>query len=370
MALLLALVFLVFSLPATAITQAEGHEQGTTILLTFTGDCTLGNEERLMHHPRAFTNVVKKEGMGYPFAHLKDLFAKDDLTIINLESVFFDKNTNQADKNYVFRAPVAYADILTEGSIELAFLANNHIMDYGLPGLNSTISALEERQVGWFGNNFQLDQTFIYEKNGVKLGFVGTYYSYFGVHFAKVRAAIKGLQQAGCHAIIGIMHDGVEYWANRSNKQERMSSWFLNNGVDLVLGHHPHVPQGIDILDGKSVVYSLGNCSFGGNQELDIARRPGQRADKALLAQVTLRFDEQANYLGHQLNLIPISPSSTDVHNNYQPILLQGDMALETLRLVQADTPFPLAPFQEGLGAVQAFVPAQPRAEEASSPGN
>ncbi len=83
------------------------------------------------------------------------------------------------------------------------------------------------------------------------------------------------------------------------------------------------------------------------------------RADKAIIARVEMRFDAQKNYLGHQVNLIPISPSGSSEYNNYQPVFLTGEEALAAMELVQYDTGFTLAPYQEGIGALQPFVPAQ-----------
>lgn len=329
----------------------------TGILVTFMGDCTLGSEEWLKGQPTSFDAHVNENGLAYPFAMLQDVFAKDDLTIINLENVFYDQKTPRAEKNYTFRGPTAFAGILKQGSVEAAFVANNHILDYGRPGMNSTTQSLENLGIGWFGSNYAANKTFVFEKNGIKIGFFGSYYSYWGSHFDVMRKAVQQLKDAGCQVIVGIVHDGVEYATNRHFRQEDMAKWMINNGAQLVIGHHPHVPQGIDIIGDAYVVYSLGNGSFGGNISLDITRRPGVRADKALLAQVEFRFDEHRHYLGQQLNLIPISPSGTKEHNNYQPVLLSGQEAQATIQLVQDDTSFELAPFVEGIGALQPFLP-------------
>lgn len=347
--------------------SAAFADEGTSILITFTGDCTLGSDEWLKEQPASFDAFIQKNGYSYPFEKLLDIFENDDLTVINLENVFSDQKNNRANKNYTFRGPSAFANILLQGSVELAFVANNHIMDYGYTGMQSTINSLTSRNIGWFGTNYSVNQTYVYEKNGIRVGFVGSYYSYWGSNFPKMNQAFQQLKEAGCHVIVGIIHDGVEYAANRHFRQEDMAKWMVKNGANVVIGHHPHVPQGVDIIGDVSVVYSLGNCSFGGNISLDIFRRPGVRADKALLAQVEFRFDSDKKYLGHQLNIIPISPSGTTNYNNYQPVLLQGEEALATLKLVQDDTSFKLAPFVEGKGSMQPFLPASSFQQEADS---
>ena len=351
-----ALVF-ILCLPIAAGMEAAAPK-GSSILLTFTGDCTLGGQEWLRARDFSFVSHINKHGYAYPFAKVKDLFEEDDLTVINLENVFYDKTSTPAQKNYLFRAPEDYARILPEGSVEVAFVANNHILDYGTAGMNSTLKALENQGVSWFGSNYHLDGTYIYEKDGVKIGFIGSYQSYWYSRRETFAASLQALKDAGCSAIIGIIHDGTEYALNRGKRQMTMAAWLVKNGVNLVIGHHPHVPQGIDILDGVTVLYSLGNFSFGGNKDLDISRRPGRRADRALLARVELFFDEQGAYAGQQVRLIPVSPSGTAEYNNYQPVILSGTEALETMALVQVDTAFELPAWQEGIGVLMDYLPA------------
>lgn len=330
--------------------------EGTSIVLTFTGDCTLGNQESLMHQPYAFVNVIKEQGFDYPFAKVQDLFQSDDLTVINLENVFYNDNRGKTEKNYNFRSPTEYAQILPRSGVEVAFIANNHIMDYGQRGLKSTLAALEEQKVAWFGSIPGASYTHVFEKDGIKVGFVGTYPAHFNLHREQVEASMASLKDAGCEVLIAVMHAGTEYSWSRDRMQSRMANWFVKNGADLVIGHHPHIPQGVDILGHASVVYSLGNFSFGGNHRMTVSRRGNMRADKALIARVELLFDAQKQYRGHQVNLIPVSPSGEYDFNNYQPVLLTGEAAEATMAMVQKDTAFQLAPYIEGLGALQPFV--------------
>lgn len=359
LATLAALVFLC-PLPAAS------SDNTTSILVSFTGDCTLGSEDRLVSRETSFVSHVERFGFAYPFEKVRDLFSRDDLTVINLESVLYDGKGNRADKRYLFRAPVSFAQILNEGSVELAFIANNHIMDYGQPGMLSTIQALKDRGVGVFGSNHAVSLGYIYQKDGIKIGFLGTYQAYWYIGREALAKVLASFEEAGCQVVVGVIHDGTEYATGRNKKQGQMAQWLVSNGVDLVIGHHPHVPQGIDRIGDATVLYSLGNFSFGGNKSLDIARRPGVRADKALIAQVAFRFDVDKNYLGHQVRLIPVSPSSVTEYNNYQPVILTGQAALDTLALVQADTAFPLPAFVEGEGALMDFVPVSPEVAEPS----
>ncbi|MDI9520581.1 MAG: CapA family protein [Bacillota bacterium] len=356
--LVAALAFPLFQVSATVV------EEGEVITLTFTGDCTLGSADNLWERDYSFVYTVREKGFDYPFLHMRDFFSRDDLTIVNLENVFYDKTNNKSKKNYLFRAPTEFAKILSEGNVELAFLGNNHMLDYGRAGMESTMEALAAEGIHYFGSNDAHALTYIYEKNGIKIGFIGSVHSYFYRKKDVFAASLEELKQAGCQVIIGIVHDGTEYSHTRNKAQQSMANWLVKNGVNLVIGHHPHVVQGLDQKGSSTVVFSLGNFSFGGNHRLDILRRPGKRADKALIARVELSFDTSGQYLGHQVNLIPVSPSGVSEYNNYQPVFLQGEDALKTMQLVQSDTDFELEPFIEGVGAIQAFVPYEPPIEE------
>lgn len=355
--LLAALVLAAVLVSAKASAEVFQVDDGKSLILTFTGDCTLGGDIRHIDRETSFFNYIREYGYSYPFAQVKHLFEGDDLTIINLENVLYEGKAKRAKKNYVFSAPVDYVEILKQGSVEVAFLGNNHILDYGKPGMTSTIEALSAQGIGWFGSNNTLAGTHMFEKDGIKVGFIGSYSSYWRSQQDKFEKDLAALKEAGCQVIVGIVHDGTEYSFTHSKQQRSMANWMVRNGVHLVIGHHPHVPQGMDVVDGVSIIYSLGNFSFGGNHLLDINRRPGKRADRALVARVELRFDSENLYLGHQVNLIPVSPSSVQEYNNYQPVVLSGEAALDTMAIVQADTPFPLNPFREGVGALQDFVP-------------
>ncbi|HSK68031.1 MAG TPA: CapA family protein, partial [Candidatus Limnocylindria bacterium] len=108
------------------------------IRLTFTGDSTIGGEDRLEGKDYSFHGYVRKHGYGYPYANFREYFAQDDLTVTNLEGVLYDGTRGRADKPINFRGPTDYVNVLLEGSIEAAFLGNNHAMDYGAPGFEST----------------------------------------------------------------------------------------------------------------------------------------------------------------------------------------------------------------------------------------
>lgn len=352
--LLLSLVLILLSCPALAQTApAEIYEAPKQIVVTFTGDCTLGCTPLEREKESGFESFIEKNGLEYPFANVKDIFLQDDLTVINLEGVFYDLDANRAKKTYTFRAPMAYAEMLPLSGIDAVSIGNNHSLDYGVPGQRDTLIALENNGVNWFGTNEYANGTFIYEKDGVKIGFVSAYISFWWGkgNSAIIKQCFADLKAAGCAVIVACIHGGVEYDLRHDNNQEKMADAFIRYGADIVIGHHPHTIQGLRVKDGITTLWSLGNFSFGGNSEV--------RTLNTYIAQFTFSFDEEGKYLGHQLNIIPAHASGTAEYNNYQPVLVTGEDAAAVIKAIQYDVKgLKLNPYIEGVGAIQNFVPA------------
>lgn len=347
---------LILALPcafAEGTEPAEIFEAPIQITVTFTGDCTLGNTPQEREKKSGFETFIQNNGLEYPFANVKHIFEQDDLTIINLEGTFYDYEANRAKKTYTFRAPTSYADMLPLSSIEAVSVGNNHLLDYGAVGQEATLNALEERGISWFGTNEYANGTFIYEKDGVKIGFVAAYISWWWGkgNSAIIKENFAKLREAGCEVIVACIHGGVEYDKRHDTNQEKMADAYIRYGADIVIGHHPHTIQGLRVQDGISTFWSLGNFSFGGNSQL--------RTMNTFILQVTFSFDETGKYLGHQFNIIPAHVSGMDEYNNYQPVLVTGKEADEVIAAIQYDVKrLKLKPYVEGVGAVQEFIPA------------
>lgn len=325
--------------PAALCDTVMAVVEGTTeIRLTFAGDCTLGGESN--GGGKRFTKAVEASGYAYPFAQLRALLASDDLTLANLEGVLSDRKLRKAQKTYNFRGASAYTAILTQGAVECVTLANNHILDYGVSGRQDTVAALDAAGLHY------VDDTYVcvLEKDGVRVGFTASGFQLNRTQFMRQADALRAL---GCAAIVHVMHTGVEYAVALSRTQVQTASFLAEQGVVLVVGHHPHVAQGLWRIGDTQVAYSLGNCVFGGNAD---------PADyDAYLLGVNLCFAE-GRLQSTQTTLWPIRVSSTPDSNDYQPYLLAGDDAARVLEKIQATSGFELAPFLAGQGAVQDAV--------------
>ena len=350
-----ALVILLLVL-ATACAGAE-----VTVTLTFTGDCTIGSEEYLRGRENSFDTYAYTRGYEYFFANFRELFEADDATIINLESVLSDhRGDENKTKTYRFRGPTDFVNILTPFSIEAAVLANNHVNDYARTGLDDTKATLEAAGIAWI----RLQRVYFVEKEGVRVAVIAVDQTTLNNNYPWLNKEIPRLKSSGeAGAVVIVYHGGTEYDPKHNADQARYARKWVKLGADLVIMHHPHVVQGVEISQNRTICYSLGNFVFGGNSEIRSEPWRGTREATSLyacLARAELRFGDDGRYLGQQVSLYPVLISSDVPHNNYQPYPAKGEEAAAVLEAVQFDTPFPLPPFSEEEGRVTMdFLPAE-----------
>lgn len=321
------------------------------IKLTCTGDMLPGSNDRVKNEAYAFQRYIEKYGYGYPFEKLQGLMAQDDITLVNLECVLNDTAADQTSR-YRFRGPTEYAHILPACSVEVANLANNHYADYLEGGHLSTIAALDQVGVKYCGSTEYGNYACYVDVDGIKIGFVGVLPLYHKDHAKEVENCFKQLKTEGCQVIVASLHCGAEYNDIHGNIHDSYGKKLRGYGANIIIGNHPHVPQGVHVVDGVTQIYSLGNSSFGGNTGVDEKVHCIQSA----IAQFDLHF-EDGLYVGHQLTIWPIHISGVSPENNYQPVLVEGDEAQVVMKKIQKDTSFKLNPYVDGQGAVQNFVP-------------
>ncbi len=256
--------------PAAAPTPSPPVRQVT---LTFAGDCTLGMDPTL-GYSGSFNEMYDREGPDYFLRGVRDLFREDDLTVVNLEGALTDSQ-DRADKTWTFRGEPSYTQVLTLGGVEAADLANNHSHDYGDAGFSDTARALDQAGIAHFG----YDEVTVLEAGGVKVGFSGQFTVYEDPqHLADLERNIRSLQDQGAEVIVACFHWGLENDGTPEADQIALAHAAIDAGASLVIGHHPHVLQGVEIYKGRYIVYSLGNFCFGGNYDppdYDCILRPG-----------------------------------------------------------------------------------------------
>ena len=310
------------------------------VRITFLGDCTLGGESPSRYKTIDFSKRIEENGMDFPFRELVRLTGEDDLTVANLEGVLSDRKLSKAKKKYNFIGPAAYTEILTLGSVECVTLANNHSHDYGEPGYRDTKAALEAAGVCWFGT----DAPAIWQSDeGLRIGFLGVSGSLSGDRAKQYRLQAEKLRKAGCAAVVTVMHAGTEYSYDPPDSYQKQIVNYAVPLSDLIIGHHPHVVQGYKLLDGVPVVYSLGNCSFGGNTK--------PKDFDALVVQAVLHFSE-GELKQADLHFYPISISGDTHYNNYSPRFLTDEDAERVLKKLEDSTGTDLGEWNETEGAV------------------
>jgi poly-gamma-glutamate capsule biosynthesis protein CapA/YwtB (metallophosphatase superfamily) len=240
------------------------------IQLLAVGDVNLG---------RQCGQYLLAEGEHYPFGHLRGWIESFDLAFCNLESNISDQNgeTVHPVNRLIFTAPPPAAAALKNSGWDLVSTANNHSADYGLASLKETISHL--RDAGILFNGTALEETDLYEPTFVtvkecRIAFLAVTDVTNGpcrgtslerhLNLADPEKLLPGLERAEQEADFTILsyHGGHEYWDQPTPETRGFLKWAIDQGVDLVIGHHPHVIQGLEWYRERLILYSLGNFTF------------------------------------------------------------------------------------------------------------
>jgi len=305
-------------------TAAEGADSGEGALssqevapvqltISAAGDCTLGSDEGFDEESSFDTMYDSVGEPSYFFRNVKSIFENDDLTIVNMEGPLTTSEDLQ-EKEFSFKGRPEYTRILTEGSVEAVNLANNHSYDYGEQGYQDTIQNVENAGITSFG----YERTALLDIKGVKVGLAGIYVLKDGMEReSQLKEHIASLKQQGAQLVIVNFHWGSEKENYPDDIQVSLAHTAVDNGADLVVGHHPHVLQGIEKYNGKYIVYSLANFCFGGNSN---------PSDKdTMIFQQTFTIQNQEVAKDDNIQIIPCSVSSESNYNNYQPTPAEGE---------------------------------------------
>lgn len=297
-------------------------EEPVELLLTFTGDCILGTDE-FFAWDTGFNAYYEMYGPEYFLDNVRGIFQADDLTIVNMEGTLTEE-TERLDKQFAFKGEPEFVDILASSSVEAANMANNHSHDYGEQSFLETVNVLERNGI----QNFGYDDTAILTVKDVKVGFFGIYE--LDDHLERipqVKANMAKLKEDGADIIVAVFHWGNELETVPDENQITLAHLAIDEGADVVVGHHPHVVQGIDTYKGKTIAYSLGNFCFGGNT------RPTEM--DTMIFQQKFTIDTALEITDSEYKIIPCSVSSDSEFNNYQPVVLTGSEAERVQNIIE-----------------------------------
>jgi poly-gamma-glutamate synthesis protein (capsule biosynthesis protein) len=261
-----------------AASEATPHEKppGRVVLLAG-GDVELG---------RAMGQRLLRDPTIDPLAPLAGWLAAADLRFVNLEGPISDQHgqTQSPQNSLIFTAPPAGADALARARIDLVSTANNHAWDYRHGGLLETLANLDRVGVSHVGTGADLAQAqapLIIERGGLTLAFLaatdvwnqeGAVQSEARRYVAAAEAswlvpAVRGLKQRGVDAVIVSIHAGEEYQPVPLKRVRKLHRLLVEAGADLILGHHPHVLQGLGWQAGRPGFFSLGNLRMAMHSE-------------------------------------------------------------------------------------------------------
>jgi len=321
--------------PEPAATEAPETVQ---IVISATGDVTLGNY-RNQAYENSF-NYTYEQGVGdaYFFENVADIFEADDLTLVNLEGPLTNSDAPREGQTFTISGDPQYVNILLEGNVEAVSMANNHRMDYLEKGTQDTVAALTEA-----GIVYAYDEVVgIYETEGIQVGMISVNEVGDGwLVEAKIQKGIEKLKETGVDLILVSCHWGVEKENYPEEYQMKLGKKCVDWGADLVIGHHPHVLQGIEEYNGKYIIYSLGNFCFGAN------RNPSDK--DCMIFQQTFTFEDGILQEDTEIKVIPCSVSSTTKRNDYKPTPSTGKEAKRIIgRINQYSADFGLEFDEEG----------------------
>lgn len=226
----------------------KDQKQEATLMLG--GDVMLGRTVMT-------TSLDEKNDPRYPFLKIGTEFYDADLAFVNLEAPIIDKCPKSYEGLKFCADPSMLAGLVYAG-IDVVNLANNHILNYGEQGLGQTKAFLSQRKIDYTG----LGDLVVKKVGGTSFGFLG---------FDKVTNPDDFTQQEinmiknadkSVDILVASVHWGNEYQEQPTQKQTQWARQLVENGVDVVVGHHPHWVQTVANIDGKPVYYSLGNLVF------------------------------------------------------------------------------------------------------------
>lgn len=257
---------------ATGTPPVVEEEASGPAVFTFAaaGDTMMGSDLR-----RGASGLAPGSGEGL-FADVAPLFGAADVAFLNLEGPLADglpsrKCGPQSTSCYAFRTPTRYTAALVEAGIDVASLANNHAMDLGAPGQESTMAALDRAGIAHAG---RYGDVALLERDGRKIAVLAAHSGSCCLNVNRPDEIAAAVRKADEEAdlIVLSFHGGAEgsrarhvpgkveiAWGEKRGDVQAMARAAIDAGADLVVGHGPHVLRGMERYRGRLIVYSLGN---------------------------------------------------------------------------------------------------------------
>lgn len=273
--------------------------------------------------------TCKRLGYDYPFAATKEVLKQGDIAIGNLESPIAQDGNAFTDKKFHYRSAPQSATALKNAGFSIVTLANNHMMDFGALAMEETRHYLERVGIGCTGAGASINEArkrAVITIRGMKVAFLaysltfpddfyaaadraGTAPGYYTFYRDDIAAAKKISDY-----VVVSFHWGTEKCTRPKPYQVTAAHRAIDAGADVVIGHHPHVLQGIERYKKGVILYSLGNFAFG---------TASKTAKRSVIARVILETGVKG------VELVPLNVLNREVH--FQPRVLSGKEGKEVI---------------------------------------
>jgi poly-gamma-glutamate synthesis protein (capsule biosynthesis protein) len=261
--------------------EVMSQPEPSRLNLTAVGDIMLS---------RVVGSRMNSNSVYHPYDATRHITTAADITFGNLETTLATTGTRLPGKVIWFRAVPEATEGLTDAGFDVLSLANNHILDYDTPALLETIQNLEAAGIGFVGAGENLEQArrpLVVVKNSIRVGFLAYnefYHYYWSTSYKRtfeatediagtapmkeelIKEDIEKLKEL-CDVVVVSLHWGIEESNRITAAQQNLAHKIVDWGGDIILGHHPHVLQGIEFYKGKPIAYSLGNFIFDQNDQ-------------------------------------------------------------------------------------------------------
>ncbi|HOP39513.1 MAG TPA: CapA family protein [Geobacteraceae bacterium] len=294
--------------------------QSGKVVLSVVGDIMLAGSA---------SATLSREGYDYPFAATAHLLHKADIAVGNLEVPLAREGEEFSNKKFRFKADPRAASAIRKAGFTVVTLANNHIMDFGERGLHETMENLRREKIlftGAGGNLAEARKPALVKKKGVSVAFLA-YSLTFPIEFyakhdqpgtapgcwSMFREDIRKAKSCADYVVVSF-HWGAEGADSPKSYQTKVARGAIDAGADVVIGHHPHVLQGIERYRERLILYSLGNYAFGSMSK---------NAETSVMARIVLEHGVR------EVELYPLNVLNTEVR--FQPTVLEGARGREVV---------------------------------------
>jgi poly-gamma-glutamate synthesis protein (capsule biosynthesis protein) len=230
---------------------------------------------------------IENNGVDYPWEHVSPIFGASDLVVGNLETSVGTGGQIDVNKQYTFQSKPETLKGMVNAGVDGVSIANNHILDYGQEGFKQTLDHLEAYGIQYAGGGENIGasvQPVVWDVKGTKIGFLAFSRVIYDVnwyatekrpgilsaydHYEKdVSETIRQAREKVDFLIVSV-HWGKELAQYPEQDEIKLGRMMIDSGADVIMGHHPHVLQGIELYKNKPIIYSLGNFVFSSTSQL------------------------------------------------------------------------------------------------------